>query len=89
MDIRAVEARLVACLLFNGDELRLKIMNLEQNVTVACPYCGEEVGIVVDCTIKSQRFVEDCQVCCRPIQFAIEVSEDGEILELRANSEDE
>lgn len=64
-------------------------MNLEQNVTVKCPYCGEDVGMVVDCTMSSQLFVEDCQVCCRPIQFAIRVNEEGEITELTAASEDE
>ena len=64
-------------------------MNLEQDRTVACPYCGEVVGIVVDCTLRSQEFVEDCQVCCRPIQFSVSVDEDGEIVNLQAKSDDE
>ncbi|WP_345785704.1 CPXCG motif-containing cysteine-rich protein [Pelagicoccus sp. SDUM812002] len=64
-------------------------MNLEQDRNVACPYCGESIGLVVDCTIPIQEFVEDCQVCCRPIQFRISVAEDGEIEDLRAMSEDE
>ncbi|MDQ8179171.1 CPXCG motif-containing cysteine-rich protein [Pelagicoccus sp. SDUM812005] len=64
-------------------------MNIEQDRTVPCPYCGESVGIVVDCTLSSQEFVEDCQVCCRPIQFSVSVDEDGEIVDLQALSEDE
>ncbi|MBK1876794.1 CPXCG motif-containing cysteine-rich protein [Pelagicoccus mobilis] len=62
-------------------------MNLEQNQTVSCPYCGEAVGIVVDCTLASQAFVEDCSVCCRPIDFSISVDDDGEIVSLRARRE--
>ncbi|MBD5779144.1 CPXCG motif-containing cysteine-rich protein [Pelagicoccus sp. NFK12] len=64
-------------------------MNLEQDRTVACPYCGEAVGVVINCTLTSQEFVEDCQVCCRPIQFSVMVDEDGEIVDLQARSEDE
>lgn len=63
-------------------------MNLERNESVTCPYCGESVGIVVDCTISRQDFVEDCQVCCRPIQFVIAVDKAGEIVSLDAKSED-
>lgn len=64
-------------------------MNLEQDRTVACPYCGEAVGVVINCTLTSQEFVEDCHVCCRPIQFSVMVDEDGEIVNLQARSEDE
>ena len=64
-------------------------MNIEQDKTVACPYCGEAVGIVINCTLSSQEFVEDCQVCCRPILFRVRIDEEGEISELRASTEDE
>lgn len=64
-------------------------MKIEQDETVSCPYCGEAVGIVIDCTMASQEFVEDCQVCCRPIQYLVSVDEDGEIVNLQACSEDE
>lgn len=64
-------------------------LNLEQNRTVDCPYCGEAIGLVLDCTIASQEFVEDCQVCCRPIQYVVRLDERGELLELRAGCEDD
>lgn len=64
-------------------------MNLEQNHLVSCPYCGEEVGIVVDCTIGSQAFIEDCSVCCRPIQFSVQLDDDGNVANLQAQSDDE
>ncbi len=64
-------------------------MNFEQDRTVSCPYCGEAVGIVVNCTIPLQEFVEDCQVCCRPIEFSISIDDEGEIMNLQALRDDE
>lgn len=33
----------------------------------SCPYCGEEVELQVDgMGPSSERYVEDCPVCCRP-----------------------
>jgi 2-keto-3-deoxy-L-fuconate dehydrogenase len=31
---------------------------------------------LVDCSAGSQRYIEDCPICCRPIEFQAEV--DGE-----------
>ena len=67
----------------------VKSVNLEQDQTVACPYCGEEVAMVINSTIASQDFVEDCQVCCRPIQFQVSVDQEGEIFDFRAKREEE
>jgi predicted RNA-binding Zn-ribbon protein involved in translation (DUF1610 family) len=50
---------------------------LEQFVEVACPYCGEVIPIRLDLSAGSQSYVEDCQVCCQPIQMAVNVAEDG------------
>lgn len=47
------------------------------SVTVACPYCGEPIELLVDDSIDRQRYVEDCQVCCRPIEVTVAL-EDGE-----------
>ena len=42
-----------------------------------CPYCGELIELLIDCSITVQEYIEDCYVCCRPIQVAISVNEDG------------
>lgn len=34
-----------------------------------CPYCGEHVSLVVDPELAEEAFIEDCEVCCRPIEF--------------------
>jgi hypothetical protein len=50
---------------------------------VSCPFCGEAFTILVDPSVESQSYVEDCFVCCRPIQFEIRC-EDGEVLSVTA-----
>lgn len=44
-----------------------------------CPYCGEEIELLVDPSIAEQMYVEDCEVCCRPINVVIRVSIEGDI----------
>jgi hypothetical protein len=58
------------------------------SVGIQCPYCGESIEILVDESAGDQRYVEDCQVCCRPISIAVSVDEDG-VLRVDASSEDE
>ena len=38
-----------------------------------CPYCFEFGSKLIDFSIKSQNFIEDCEVCCNPIEFNIEL----------------
>src|SRR5882724_2301406 len=45
--------------------------------TVRCPYCAERYRTVVDLTGGSFRYVEDCQVCCQPIELCGEIGADG------------
>jgi hypothetical protein len=47
--------------------------------TIGCPYCGESISILVDDTLPEQRYVEDCQVCCRPIELDVEVAPNGDV----------
>ena len=52
-------------------------MNLLQENTISCPYCGEMITILVDGSVDEQQYIEDCQVCCRPINIRVTVSADG------------
>lgn len=45
---------------------------------IDCPYCGEAVEILIDASIPSQRYIEDCQVCCRPIMLGIRFDAEGD-----------
>jgi Cysteine-rich CPXCG len=44
---------------------------------VECPYCGESFDTPVDTSSGSARYVEDCQICCQPIEFSLEVDHTG------------
>jgi len=44
---------------------------------IACPYCGETIEVLIDCSVPEQHYIEDCQVCCRPINFGVSVDETG------------
>lgn len=33
-----------------------------------CPYCWEDVSMLLDPSVNQQTYVEDCEVCCNPIQ---------------------
>ena len=45
----------------------------------ACPYCGEPLSLWIDeGGGQHQNYVEDCAVCCRPMQVHVAVNEDGD-----------
>lgn len=50
-----------------------------------CPYCWEQISMLLDSSIKSQTYVEDCEVCCNPIQLKV-VFEENALIELNTNS---
>lgn len=55
----------------------------EEFVGVLCPYCGERLQTRVDLTADEPSYVEDCEVCCRPIEFHIERDAGGALLALQ------
>lgn len=54
-----------------------------EEASVECPYCGETIVVVVDTSAPEQEYVEDCSVCCRPIELTVRC-EDGEVAEIAA-----
>lgn len=63
-------------------------MSALRPAVIQCPYCWEQIEVLVDCSRRRQEYIEDCQVCCRPIVIRVRV-QDGEIAEIDARSEDE
>ena len=43
-----------------------------------CPYCIQEISMLVDVSLPEQEYIEDCEVCCNPIEVKVSV-EDQEI----------
>ena len=54
-------------------------------VTIQCPHCGEGFETAVDLSAGSFTYVEDCQVCCQPIELAGEVDDAGALVGVTAN----
>ncbi|MBJ7539319.1 CPXCG motif-containing cysteine-rich protein [Marinomonas transparens] len=55
---------------------------------IDCPYCGESIKVMVEVLEESQEYIEDCQVCCRPIVFSISVGFDGApVVNVRSENE--
>jgi hypothetical protein len=42
-----------------------------------CPYCGETIELAIDCSVAEQEYIEDCYVCCRPIQVVAYINDEG------------
>jgi len=64
-------------------------MDYLHSYIVSCPYCGETFETQIDSSLGSQTYIEDCYVCCRPIQFYLQVDHDGNILDLLTQRDDE
>ena len=63
-------------------------MNQLTETTIGCPYCGERIEVLLDSADVNQQYIEDCQVCCKPIIFFVSEGLDGD-LSVRVYSEDE
>ena len=58
------------------------------SVDVICPYCGERLDITIDQSAGAQIYVEDCQVCCRPMDIVIREDSAGDLqIEVRRDDE--
>lgn len=53
-------------------------MNTLIEKPVQCPYCGETITVLLDTSVPQQNYIEDCQVCCRPINFNVTLTTDGD-----------
>lgn len=38
-----------------------------------CPHCWENQLKMIDPSVEIQNFIEDCEVCCNPIEFDLMV----------------
>ena len=63
------------------------MQELQEHITY-CPYCGEQLEVFIDCSIPHQNYIEDCQVCCRPIVFVVAIDDDSYVtVEVRTENE--
>ena len=58
-----------------------------ETVTIHCPYCGEGFETTVDLSAGSQSYIEDCAVCCRPIEIVLRVDDEGELIDISTRTD--
>ncbi|MCB1745809.1 MAG: CPXCG motif-containing cysteine-rich protein [Gammaproteobacteria bacterium] len=54
---------------------------------ITCPYCGENISVLVDTSIEAQDYIEDCEVCCRPLALSAVLV--GDAVEVTARRSDD
>ena len=59
--------------------------NPTEFVAVTCPYCGESFDTQIDLSAGTFSYIEDCQVCCQPIELAGETDESGALAAVTAS----
>lgn len=37
-----------------------------------CPYCWAEISMILDPSVAWQTYIEDCEICCNPIEVRVE-----------------
>ena len=42
----------------------------------SCPHCSEHISMLLDLSVAEQRYVEDCEVCCAPIEISYSAYDD-------------
>ncbi|HEX7030834.1 MAG TPA: CPXCG motif-containing cysteine-rich protein [Gammaproteobacteria bacterium] len=52
-------------------------MSLLDEIEVTCPYCGSPFAVEAEPGLATQQFIEDCPVCCRPVEFDMAAEPDG------------
>jgi hypothetical protein len=60
---------------------------LTETARIQCPYCGESIDIIVDESIEQQSYVEDCSVCCRPIELSVTVTAEEILIDAKRDDE--
>jgi phage terminase large subunit GpA-like protein len=59
-------------------------MQIVVDAEVICPHCGETFSLQIDTSQSEQSLIEDCTVCCRPINITVQCRP-GEIVELQTS----
>lgn len=53
-----------------------------------CPYCWENISMLFDVSVNNQVYIEDCEICCNPIEIN-PVFENAELILLNISSIDQ
>jgi hypothetical protein len=58
------------------------------DVVARCPYCGEPIDLEIDESGgREQHYVEDCSVCCQPMEVGVAIDVGRVGVDLRQSDE--
>lgn len=52
-----------------------------------CPYCAQSISMLLDLSVRGQTYIEDCEVCCRPVEISYTVTK-NQVDEFNAQTTD-
>ena len=58
---------------------------------ICCPFCGQSITVVIDGSAGSQSYIEDCEICCRPMQISVQIPvevDDGTVVTVEVDRAD-
>ena len=55
----------------------LRYLTCSMEHTFTCPSCGEEISMVLDLSVSRHTYIEDCEVCCTPVEISYTVQDDS------------
>ncbi|MEM8816100.1 MAG: CPXCG motif-containing cysteine-rich protein [Pseudomonadota bacterium] len=61
--------------------------NTVEEKRLLCPACNASISVLIDSSAGSQSYIEDCEVCCRPLTISFVVDDEG-ISNVRADYAD-
>lgn len=50
-----------------------------------CPHCWQNISMLFDASVRDQLYIEDCEICCNPIEIN-PVFDNAELIWLNINS---
>lgn len=53
-----------------------------------CPFCWEDISMLLDTSVAHQKYIEDCEICCNPIELEV-TFKDGELIAFNAENVDQ
>ncbi len=50
---------------------------MEQEYEFSCPHCWQPNTILLDLSVGGQSFIQDCEVCCNPLEITYAIDATG------------
>ena len=50
-----------------------------------CPHCWQDISMLIDNSVSQQSYIEDCEVCCNPIQIDVQIN-NNELIDFQVTS---